>query len=250
MPKNNVTDPITDQEMAFAHLVLSGTMNDRRAAEIVGLSPDTAAYTKGKPRVRAYMSQHRAAVQEKLVDREAEGLRTLNISRDQILARLWTLASVNPESTRGSMAGQIKALAMIVAIEGLIPDRRLAPPPVAPAASPIPRANIYTPEWLRERQRQVAEGTLPGDPTAAPEGQPGTSETPAPHAIPEPPTELRDHPGAGPTQSQPTLTNPIVYPERNNWVPAANGGALDLFLDRESARRLPFSPAGFPRSRR
>ena len=55
MPQNTVTDPITDQEMAFAHLVLSGTMNDRRAAEAVGLNLDTAAYTKSKPRVRAYM---------------------------------------------------------------------------------------------------------------------------------------------------------------------------------------------------
>jgi hypothetical protein len=53
MPENNVTDPITDQEIAFARLVLYGTMNDRRAAEAVGLNPDTAAYTKSKPRVRA-----------------------------------------------------------------------------------------------------------------------------------------------------------------------------------------------------
>ena len=120
MPKNTVTDPITDQEMAFAHLILSGTMNDRRAAEAVGLNPDTAAYTKAKPRVRAYMIEHRAAVREKLVDQEAEGLRKLNLGRDQILARLWELANLNPEATRGSMAGQIKALAMIVAIEGLI----------------------------------------------------------------------------------------------------------------------------------
>ena len=30
MPKNTVSDPITDQEMAFAHLIPSGTMNDRR----------------------------------------------------------------------------------------------------------------------------------------------------------------------------------------------------------------------------
>jgi hypothetical protein len=28
---------------------MSGTMNDRRAAEAVGLNPDTAAYTKSKP---------------------------------------------------------------------------------------------------------------------------------------------------------------------------------------------------------
>ncbi len=72
MPKNTafpgvprVSDPITDQEMAFAHLILSGTMNDRRAAEAVGLDPDTAAYTKSKPRVCAYMIEHRAAVREK-----------------------------------------------------------------------------------------------------------------------------------------------------------------------------------------
>jgi hypothetical protein len=78
IPKNTVSDPITDQEIAFARLILSGTMNDHRAAEAVGLNPDTAAYTKSKPRVRAYMSEHRAAVSERLVDQEAEGLRNLN----------------------------------------------------------------------------------------------------------------------------------------------------------------------------
>ena len=35
MPKNQVSDPITDQEITFARLVLSGTMTDRRAAEAV-----------------------------------------------------------------------------------------------------------------------------------------------------------------------------------------------------------------------
>jgi hypothetical protein len=40
-------------------------MNDRRAAETVGLNPDTAAYTKATPRVSAYMSEHRAAVTER-----------------------------------------------------------------------------------------------------------------------------------------------------------------------------------------
>ena len=88
MPKNTVSDPITDQEMAYAHLIMSGTMTDRRAAEAVGLNPETAAYTKAKPRVRAYMMEHRAAVREKLVDQEADGLRKLNIGRDQILDRL------------------------------------------------------------------------------------------------------------------------------------------------------------------
>jgi hypothetical protein len=116
MPKNTVSDPITDQEIAFAHLIMSGTMNDRRAAEAVDLNPETAAYTKSKPHVRAYMIEHRAAVTERLVDQEADGLRKLNVGRDQILARLWELAKLSHEVTRGSIAGQVKALAMIVAI--------------------------------------------------------------------------------------------------------------------------------------
>jgi hypothetical protein len=141
MPKNTVTDPITDQEIAFARLILSGTMNDRRAAEAVGLNPDTAAYTKSKLRVRAYMIEHRAAVREKLVDQEAEGLRNLNFGRDQILTRLWELATLSHEATRGTIAGQIKALSMIVAIEGLIPSgmnaRRHSPSATQPTAPPI-----------------------------------------------------------------------------------------------------------------
>ena len=66
MPKNPVTDPITDQETVFARLVLSGTVTDRQAAESAGLNPDTAAYTKAKPRVQAYMHERRAAMNEQL----------------------------------------------------------------------------------------------------------------------------------------------------------------------------------------
>ena len=103
MPKNKVNDPITDQEMAFAHLILSGTMTDRAAAEAVGLNPESAAYTKSKPRVRAYMAEHRAALQEKLVLQESEGLRKLNVGRDKVLERLWELATLPPDATRGNI---------------------------------------------------------------------------------------------------------------------------------------------------
>ena len=71
MPKNKASDPITDQEIAFAHLVLSGAMTDRQAAQAVGLNPDSAVYTKSKPHVRAYMLEHRAAVQQQPVHRAA-----------------------------------------------------------------------------------------------------------------------------------------------------------------------------------
>ena len=188
MPKNTVTDPITDQEMAFAHLILSGTMNDRRAAEAVGLNPDTAAYIKAKPCVRDYMIEHRAAVEEKLVDQEAEGLRQLNLGRDQILARLWELANLSHEATRGTIAGQIKALSMIVAIEGLIPSgmnaRRLSPSAAQPAAPPV-EADIYSSEWRRKQEHPPA-GEEPTDAVAATEAQSAAPQVPDLEPAPNP----------------------------------------------------------------
>jgi hypothetical protein len=235
MPKNTVSDPITDQEMAFAHLIMSGTMNDRRAAEAVGLNPDTAAYTKAKPRVRAYMIEHRAAVSERLVDQEADGLRKLNLGRDQILARLWELANLSHEVTRGIIAGQIKALSMIVAIEGLLPDRRLSLSGTQPAAPPI-NAQIYESEWLRKQQDQAA-GEEPGDAVAAAEAQPD-----APHA-PEPaPMLANDAPSPNLERNHPTLTATRILQEGLNWVPLANSGIFDAALDTTSPFRLPSYP--------
>ena len=95
MPKNKVTDLITDQEIAFARLVLSGTMTDRRAAEAVGLAPDSAAYTKSKPRVRAYMLEHRAAVQQQLVEQDSE--RTAPAESEPRASPGQTLGSRQPE---------------------------------------------------------------------------------------------------------------------------------------------------------
>jgi hypothetical protein len=142
MTKNKVLDPITDQEIAFARLVLSGAMTDRQAAEAVGLNPDSAAYTKSKPRVRAYMLEHRAAVEQQLVQQEADlsrravdGLHRLNFDREQVLDRLWEIANLSPEMTRGSITGQVKALSMIVAMQNFIPDRRAACP-LRPAVEP------------------------------------------------------------------------------------------------------------------
>jgi hypothetical protein len=252
MPKNTacpgvpwVSDPITDQEIAFAHLVLSGTMNDRAAAEAVGLNPDTAAYTKAKPRVRAYMIEHRAAVNEKLVDQEADRLRQLNLGRAQILARLWELANLSHEVTRGSIAGQIKALTMIVAIEGLNPDRRHSPSATQPAAPPV-KAQIYESQWPREQQHQpVAE--QPGDPVAGTGTRPAAPQVPhpepAPEPTPEPASELpNDTSSSNLDRPQPSVANPFINPESLNRVPDATGLVFDAVLDRGSSFRPFFSP--------
>ena len=238
MPKNTVSDPITGQEIAFAHLILSGTMDDRRAAEVVGLNPDTAAYTKAKPCVCAYMSGHRAAVREKLVDQEAEGLRTPNLGRGQVLARLWELAKLSHEVTRGSIAGQIKALAMIVAIEGLIPDRRVSPTGTKPTASSV-QAQFYKAKWLREQEQQsVAEE--PGDPVAGTKTPPAAPQVPQP----EPPPEPTPEPAAprATAMLSPSLANPLINSKSLNWVPDATDCVVDAAPERAGSLRLPFSP--------
>jgi hypothetical protein len=173
MPKNQVSDPITDQEIAFANLVLAGNMTDRRAAEDAGLNPDTAAYTKAKPRVHAYMIERRAAMHERLVQQEAEEVRRLNQSRERVLARLWDIANLDPEMTRNSMSAQIKALSMIVAIEGLIPsgtnDRRAGSAQNKPAP-PLVHPQVDASAWLGEQQGKTTGPDI------------DSSESPAPHA--------------------------------------------------------------------
>jgi hypothetical protein len=178
MPKNKVIDPITDQEMAFARLVLSGAMNDRHAAEAVGLNPDSAAYTKSKPRVRDYMFQHRAAVQQQFVQQEADGLRRLNLDREKVLDRLWEIANLGPEVTRNSITGQVKALSMIVAMQNLIPD---------PRAVASEKKSPPAPAQQEDSPRVPAWPSSPGVPRSVP-------WKPAPGSAPEaPPNPGRGH---------------------------------------------------------
>jgi hypothetical protein len=187
MPKNQVADPITAQEMAFARLVLSGTMTDRQAAEAAGLNPDTAAYTKAKPRVRAYMLEHRAAVQQQLVDQDTDEQQRLKQSRERVLDRLWEIADLAPEITRGSITGQVKAIQMIIAIEGLIPDRRAASTQNKPADPPV-KAEIHQAAPIRE-QRENPPSTADQQ-EAASEPQPTSSTADAPPPVSNPTTDL------------------------------------------------------------
>jgi len=177
MPKNKVSDPITDQEMAFARLVLSGAMTDRHAAGAVGLNPDSAAYTKSKPRVRAYMLEHRAAVQQQLVQQEAEGLHQLKLDREQVLARLWEIANLSPEMTRGSITGQVKALSMIVAMQNFIPDRPTTSSEKKSPPAPIHPPQTYAAAWRDQKENPPVEPeSAPSSPVQAPPN-PGPSQS-------------------------------------------------------------------------
>jgi hypothetical protein len=199
MTENSVSDLITDQEIAFAHLILSGTMTDRQAAEAAGLNPDTAVDTKSKPRVSDYILALRAAVQQQPVEQ-------FHVSRDQVLTRLWDIANMDPERTRSSMSSQVKAISMIVAIEGLIPDRhsarRAGSAQNEPAPPPVPPA-FYKAEWLRNQQN--GESVDPQPPPA-----PAPEET-RQEAPPEPPS--------GPLDAAPTTSSVPRVPMADYFAP-------------------------------
>ena len=209
MPENKVSDLITDQEIAFAHLVLSGAMTDRHAAEAVGLNPDSAAYTKAKPCVRAYMLEHRAAAQQQLVQQEADGIRRLSPDREQVLDRLWEIANLSPDMTRGSVTGQVKALSMIVAMQNFIPDRRAISSEKKSAPAP-PHAQIYTAEWLRRQQATTND--------------PQTSPAPD-HQEDSPAANLAAEASPDPIELSSRLPRPAVGPERP--VPASRGSEVE-----------------------
>jgi hypothetical protein len=221
--------------MAFALLVLSGTMTDRCAAEAVGLNPDSAAYTKSKPHVRAYMHEHRAAVEEKLVQQEADKLHRLNLDREQVLARLWEIASMNPEMTRGSITGQVKAISMIVAMQNFIPGRQAVSEKKSPTASAHPQ--IDPSAWL-------------GRPAVGQTGQQATTTepppSPAPLVPPAPASRGAEEAPPAPGHSQSTFANCAIPSE----VPELHVPLFASLPDMRvpfSIKKTPFNPFVRPR---
>jgi hypothetical protein len=130
---------------------------------------------------------------------------------------------------------------MIVAIEGLIPDRRFSPPATQPTAPPV-KADIYTAECLREQQRRSA-GEDPGDPVAATKTVPAAPQVPDSEPAAEPPPNKANHSSSfNLDRYQTKPLNPFVKPEALDRVPAATGLVFDAVLDRANPMRLSFLP--------
>ena len=121
--------------------------------------------------------------------------RRLDQTRDRILARLWEIADLEPEKTRGNMSSQVKAISLIAAIEGVIPDRRAASAQKKPAHPPI-TADIYRAAWLGKQQQDTDSPSAPAGQEAAPE---------PPSAPPQPALRLQ-------FRQQLTLPNPPISP--------------------------------------
>ncbi len=104
-------------------------------------------------------------MQQQLVQQDADGQRRLNLDREKVLDRLWEIANLSPEMTRGSITGQVKALTIIVAMQNFIPDRRAASSEKkSPLASTQPQIDASV---GRSRQQATTPATT-NDPQPSP----------------------------------------------------------------------------------
>jgi hypothetical protein len=173
-----------------------------------------------------------------VTDPITEGLPRLNPSRDQVLTRLWELANLGPEITRGSITGQFKALVMIISIEGLIPDRRAASARNKPAPPPV-TAQIYEAAW---RTQQPGQNVDP-QPTPPPSNcHPDRSDQsrPAVEAQRRDPRFSQSAPG--PTPEPTDVAEPTVFAAPVNPSPKASLAPRVPMADHFAPdTRVPFS---------
>ncbi len=69
----------------------------------------------------------------------------LNIDREQIIAKLWELANLTPDTTKGNVTGQLKALDLLLALLPLTPNKA--------ANKPLPAPEIYRSAWMAGARR-------------------------------------------------------------------------------------------------
>jgi hypothetical protein len=212
MPKRPVQTPITDQEIAFAHLVLAGTMTDKAAAKVVGIDPSRAAYVKGKPKVQAYMEEHRTSVRAGLVQHEVEALAKFNISREQILAKWWQFGNLDP-ALGYNTSSQSKALELLWKGLGYADGDS---DPKKPDGDGQPEPQIYRAKWMRK----------PGDPDyEEDDGETAGSRETSPR--PEP---VMSGPEPSPNPATGSQSQPVRAGEPSRLRPGAGFGRF-LRLD-------------------
>jgi hypothetical protein len=198
------------------------------------------------------MLEHRAAMQQQLLDQESdlsrralEKQRRQELRREQVLDRLWEIAKMAPEMTRNSITGQVKALQMIVAMESLIPDRhagssenKSAPPFPHPekhpaACPPCPAAGLCRHEGHNLDHQP--------DPALAQEEDPGLNDPePTPGSAGDAPQPLSPTPNPFFDSIESFFANPLSSLEATRA--ASHTSAFFPALDPRAA----FSKSGNP----
>ena len=182
----------------------------------------------------------RAAADTQQVNQEAEQARHRKLSRERVLTRLWQIADLDIEKTRNSATAQMKALSMIVALEGLLPDRRAAA--AEKKADPPTFPNVYQSDWMREQNARDAAQAGADTATDSPVQGTVTSKQIAadPDPVPHAPTaETATVETGDPASVPPAGSNAGISPSPYARVPDAAPDNRQPFRIRPN----PFRPA-------
>ncbi len=113
-PIKKAKQPITELEMTFCHLCMSGDggkgMSQEKAAEKLGLPAKDGRVIAQRLQVKAYFEEYRRTFMMEMARQEATQVHKFDVTRANAVALLWKLANTAPERTRGSINGQVDAV--------------------------------------------------------------------------------------------------------------------------------------------
>ncbi|HEV2709137.1 MAG TPA: hypothetical protein VGU67_02890 [Edaphobacter sp.] len=119
--------PITETEVLFCHLVMKGIGNPNAtqleriesAGAKVGFDKTLASRVYHRKPVQAWIASYRDRMMTEMVREEVRVMKRAGFTREDILTLLHDLATIPPEKTKGSIAGQVEAVAEMAKVMGI-----------------------------------------------------------------------------------------------------------------------------------
>jgi hypothetical protein len=109
---------LTLDERACVHLAVE--YSEEHAATTLGWELDAVHSVLARTHVRRYVERAEDAFLEKLASSKLRVLKKIGINSAAVEQRLMELAQMDPEETRGSIEGQVKALRTLAEILGML----------------------------------------------------------------------------------------------------------------------------------
>ncbi|MGP8269098.1 MAG: hypothetical protein ACLQLH_03445 [Terracidiphilus sp.] len=115
--KSEETPRLSDLEKAFC--LLAETKGITEAAIKLGLSAADARELQKRGTVKRYQESYRKAFLKEMARAEVRRIVKLNVTREDIVSGLYSLAIIPPDSTKGTILGQVNAYNSLSELLGL-----------------------------------------------------------------------------------------------------------------------------------
>ena len=111
------SDMLTVDERACAHLCVE--FNKEHAATMLNWTLEEVEETINLPHVKLYLKRSEDAFHKELAKAKVRRMQKVGVTRETVEARLMEIAMMDPEHTKGSVEGQVKALNTLTEILGM-----------------------------------------------------------------------------------------------------------------------------------